>query len=592
MPDGFAGSDQCVECHRDRYESYRLTDHSRSLRFPDLDEEVVDVSYRHDRSSRSHRVTRQGNQLIHDIVLSIGNEELLVDSKPIDWVVGSGAFGKSYLINEADGCVQAPLTYYTQKHSYEMSPGFDIVDPVDFQRQISDECLFCHAGILSREDNNELKFTVYEMAIGCERCHGPGDAHVQLFRQRDKSGHPLASTMIVNPASLDRDRIQSICAQCHLQGDVTLQKPGTDAWSFRPGNLLSDTKSEYAVGKESDNAFVGHFSQLEASACYMNSATMSCVTCHDPHHSDASAGTVDDKRAKRLEQNCVQCHQENECGVTLRDRIDRADNRCVTCHMPRGESEVPHADITNHRIAVYEATDVLNGGGEVIAEAQFANSQLPNPRALLDSTVPESSDRKLNEALAMGEWWLNKAPATVMTTENWTTVMDDLRRAISKEPNPSNEAAIILARLIHEQLLEAGDEMDSDRQLLLWREAVGLATPIEKAGEATAYMRSEALAILADAAYEFGQNEESALRYERVVSIRRVASDWYNLGLVYGRLRQFEKAEFALQKAILLNPVYAKPHRSLGRLYENVDPASAFELNRRADLLDRRFVLP
>ena len=50
--------------------------------------------------------------------------------------------------------------------------------------------------------------------IDCQRCHGPGQAHVEAVKSGDKKAIVLA---IVNPARLDRDRQLEACMQCHLE---------------------------------------------------------------------------------------------------------------------------------------------------------------------------------------------------------------------------------------------------------------------------------------------------------------------------------------------------------------------------------------
>ena len=50
--------------------------------------------------------------------------------------------------------------------------------------------------------------TVTEWNVGCEKCHGPGSAHVVSLTPAD----------IVNPAVLDDVRANDICIQCHSQG--------------------------------------------------------------------------------------------------------------------------------------------------------------------------------------------------------------------------------------------------------------------------------------------------------------------------------------------------------------------------------------
>ena len=67
-------------------------------------------------------------------------------------------------------------------------------------------------------------------AIGCERCHGPGELHVE--RGGVSAGPDLT---IVNPGRLAPALRESVCQQCHLQGWFRFPRAGRDSFDFRPG---------------------------------------------------------------------------------------------------------------------------------------------------------------------------------------------------------------------------------------------------------------------------------------------------------------------------------------------------------------------
>ncbi|MEO7135770.1 MAG: multiheme c-type cytochrome, partial [Vicinamibacterales bacterium] len=76
--------------------------------------------------------------------------------------------------------------------------------PADnMQRPTGPLCDGCHSV------NYDVKTqAVTEWNVGCERCHGPGSAHVTR----------ATATNIVNPAKLDAVRANDTCIQCHSQG--------------------------------------------------------------------------------------------------------------------------------------------------------------------------------------------------------------------------------------------------------------------------------------------------------------------------------------------------------------------------------------
>src|SRR5713101_4771097 len=106
-----------------------------------------------------------------------------------------------------------------------MSPGYDRPAHSDFRREISDSCLFCHNGYPS-EANGGMA-----LGIDCQRCHGPGEAHV-------KGKGPM-----VNPAKLTSERQMEICMQCHLESASrtlpdAIRRFGRGPFSYRPGEPL------------------------------------------------------------------------------------------------------------------------------------------------------------------------------------------------------------------------------------------------------------------------------------------------------------------------------------------------------------------
>jgi len=583
---GFIGSAGCAECHRERYESYLSTDHSRSLRKPVLNEEISGRQFVHRMSGRGYSTsTSPTGDLLHteSLLIEGAPSPIPVQQKKIDLVMGSGAFAKSYLSCDREGCIQSPLTYYVGGKDYAMSPGYDREKHSGFKRQVNDQCLFCHVGLLSRKEDNFNHFEIHEMAIGCERCHGPGAAHTSMHKNAKDDGKPSDAAgelkdLIVSPAKMTRSQVQSLCAQCHLQGTVSFYEPGMDAWSFHPGDDLQATKAEYTVGKEGgENAFVGHFSQLDQSECFQNSE-MTCVTCHDPHHVAAKG---DEHEMHR--QQCYSCHEDEACGIDHSIRIAENENRCVTCHMPRGKSEVPHVVITNHRIGIH-LDDV-----EKLAEdklAKKAKSLLPEPVALLDAAPLDSPKRRLHEAMALGRWFLSDVTPELLTVANTKLVIERLKSAMTEQTEERMDALLLLANLQFSIVSQRADEISDEEKSQLWQDVSTAAAKCEKSDVLSILDRGAATALLATTAFEFGQMKNAIARYERLIGIRRDASDNYNLGLCYGKLKRFAEAELAFNAAIARDVTYAAPYRSLARLYESISQAQSQSYAERAEMID------
>src|SRR5262249_1823614 len=133
---------------------------------------------------------------------------------------------------------QSPIAWYTQAGRWDLSPGYEAGNK-HFERPIADQCLYCHANHADLVEGsvNRYREPIFQgMTIGCERCHGPGELHVA--RQQVVDGKDLS---IVNPAHLEPALRDSVCQQCHLQGDVRLVRAGRELYDYRPGLPLHET---------------------------------------------------------------------------------------------------------------------------------------------------------------------------------------------------------------------------------------------------------------------------------------------------------------------------------------------------------------
>src|SRR5262249_7228600 len=149
----------------------------------------------------------------------------------------------AFLLERGDGYLfESPITWYSRKGKWALSPGYEADNP-HFERFVTPTCLFCHSNQFDHVEGTENRYSqpVFRgHAIGCERCHGPGELHV---RRPERSGGEPPN--IVNPARLEPELREAVCQQCHLQGDVRVVRAGRMLTDFRPGLPLTSVESVF-----------------------------------------------------------------------------------------------------------------------------------------------------------------------------------------------------------------------------------------------------------------------------------------------------------------------------------------------------------
>jgi hypothetical protein len=377
---GYVGSDACARCHRDEHDSYRRTTHSRSLGEVDVAREPPDAVYRHDLSGRTYRIYRAAEALrLSEFIDDSDGREVVLTDHAAHFALGSGNHQRMYLIKVDDFMVEAPVTWYPRRKLWGMSAGYE-KDPLQpgFRRAVSSGCLYCHAGRVEPVGDAGERVRVLEMAIGCERCHGPGELHVRE-RTADLPAREGFDDSIVDPRRLPREAQEDICAQCHLSTAANVAVRGRRREDYRPGMRMADFVVNYRIDRPDTGVTVsGQVEQLRMSRCYVESRTLTCITCHDPH-----APPEQDQKVEHYRNQCLSCHQAEPCTLPVKARVEKEPNDyCVNCHMPRSPTDIPHLSFADHRVRIHapKADDKLVASDELVAAIDV--SHLPEHERL------------------------------------------------------------------------------------------------------------------------------------------------------------------------------------------------------------------
>ncbi|MBI1899464.1 MAG: tetratricopeptide repeat protein [Acidobacteria bacterium] len=529
---GYVDPQLCARCHPEIARSYAASGMARTF---SKVVEVPEAAYYHPSSDRHYRVLRRGSEFFlrrHQTDTSA--REVNVLEKRINWVIGSGNRARTFVHRASSGkLIELPLSWYRENGgAWAMSPGYDLPDHLDFRREISGSCLFCHSAYPASW-NEDLG-----AGIDCQRCHGPGEAHTAA---------PLKAN-IVNPARLTVARQMDVCLQCHLETASSgiadsIRRLGRGVFSYRPGEPLGDYKLhfDHAPGSGREDKFeINHAGyRLQQSTCFQASRDrMTCTTCHDPHQPAAAT-------PERYRAACRSCHTSRHAS---------AGGDCVSCHMPKRRTEdAVYAVMTDHRIVRRPpARDLL---------APRAEDHRPYRGELVFFTPPKHPDAPLYLAAAQ-----------VREGNNLVRGIPMLEKAL-RELRPAGAAFYL-------DLAEAYRKTgDAERALKWCREAV-------KREPASA----EAWHALGDALLRAGQTAEAVRALERARKLRPTAPVLNTLGIAYGAAERLDDSLRTLKRAVQIDPDLPMAWLNLGvTLEQKNDRAGAESAYREAIRLQPDF---
>jgi len=340
----YVGDAACVGCHAEIAGHYAKHPMGRSASVANGEAHSFTKS-----NMRFSIEPRDGKVFHRQEMLSEKGEVVASIERWVSFAIGSGTRGRSY-ITVADGFVhQSPISWFHDKQLWDLSPGFAVDQ--GFKRPIPSECLFCHVNHVEPIPTmiNQYREPLFDgLSIGCERCHGPGILHVE--RQTKGEKYDGGDFTIVNPRDLKPELRESVCQQCHLQGEKRIVRRGREPFDFRPGLPIEQFYSTFVRVPDllENYRSVGQYEQMEVSRCSQGSnGELGCISCHDPHRLPGV-----NERVEYYRNRCLKCHHDKGCSVSVVDRkAKQTDDSCIACHMKKGDStSIVHAAVTDHRI--------------------------------------------------------------------------------------------------------------------------------------------------------------------------------------------------------------------------------------------------
>jgi len=326
----YVGSATCRTCHTAIYDRWKNTRMANIVRDPKEHPEAI----------------------IPD--LSKPDPNLTFTKDQVAWVYGS-KWKQRYFTKVGDDYFPLGSQWDVKNKTwsrYHVNEGTDWWVPFypsdNLQRPTGPTCDGCHSVNYNLQTKQPTEWNV-----GCEKCHGPGGAHV----------NSLSGGNIVNPARLSTVDGVNVCVQCHSQGQP-LRKPIEGKYydwpvGYRPGLKLSDfwqleehklgetTFTHFADGTAHKNRMQGN--DFAQSVMYTRGVT--CYSCHDVHGTGNNADLI--KPANVL---CLTCHGPSSPNGPHTPTIEQhthhkagsAGNECVGCHMPPLANEMADTKVRSH----------------------------------------------------------------------------------------------------------------------------------------------------------------------------------------------------------------------------------------------------
>ena len=594
----FVGEQQCRQCHQQQSEDWSGSHHDLAMQIVNSDTVLGDFE---DARFIHNGIETLFYQKNGDFFVKTDGPDGELEDYKIKYVFGVEPL-QQYLIELEKGRIQALSIAWDNRdqsaggqrwfHLYA-DQAVTYTDPLHWTSPSQNwnyMCAACHSTNLKKNfslEQQQFTTTYSEINVSCEACHGPGSGHVEWANQENRpaienngllvnlkntgqwlftKGQPVAKR--TEPAS-SRSEVET-CARCHSRR--------SELWpDYEHGKALLDTHLPsllephlyYPDGQIDDEVYVyGSFLQ---SKMYKQGVT--CSNCHDPHSLQLKA------KGNAL---CSQCH--------LDDVYDSSDHhfhemnttgaQCVSCHMTEKKFMVID-DRADHSFRVPRPDLSLKIGSPNACTLCHVDQSDEWAQAAVEKRHGEKSGSA--DPPHYGEVF-HAAENGHVDTEKWLNYLaQDFRETPIVRATAVSQITSNLSPVTYPGLLRALRDDDPLIKVAAMS-ALESLPPAEMRefakkflGDDLRVIRIEAARALAGSRYLL--DDETKVLFDRALDEYETslmanadrAESHANLGNLYLRMDNMEKAEAAYLKSIQINPHFIPAYINLVDLYRGAD---------------------
>ncbi|MEE4187820.1 MAG: multiheme c-type cytochrome [Roseobacter sp.] len=340
----YVGSQACADCHTEEMADWQKSHHAKAWTAPVAENILGDFdNATFEQNGITSRFFKEGDSFFIETDGPTGQ----ITRYPVHSVVGIEPL-QQYLLETEEGRLQSfDVVWDTEeKRWYHLYPDQELYagDGLHWTgpyKNWNARCAECHATDFNKNYSPIKKTyasTQSEIGVGCEACHGPGEAHLSWAQKLETTQTPwtgLTETGLTIDMSAGGEVYLQQCGSCHSRRGPFEDGNPLPGTAFHDAYRLSTLRegSYHADGQILDEVFVyGSFLQ---SRMYAQGVT--CSNCHQPHTAELL-----------VEGNglCTQCHSTAgntefpTLSLKLYDdpshhfhEVGSAGAQCKSCHM-------------------------------------------------------------------------------------------------------------------------------------------------------------------------------------------------------------------------------------------------------------------